>query len=244
MNIPKRGRKGIHGEEPVPTLERRQGVSAGLGRTYALLETPLRLDWSRLDPSEQWRLCDLAEGCWGGDRLDLSRLAKSERRDLERLVERAAGIAGGYFDSLRDTERIAALAAEERAQAARRPFPRKAEPGLLAEIAAQLQKGVLRADGVAALMVILAQFQTGVALAPRGYFAEFDGESWLVVNPQYGFAGATDPRGTLAAWQKQVEHLHRNGWIVLDARGGSEWRIKLGPRTLRLIEPAKARAAA
>jgi hypothetical protein len=199
-------------------------------RTSALPDGSLRVDLRNLEGSEAAELVAL---------VDQGALNDRETRRYEELLERAAD-KPGLFSRLRDLEGIAASARDLRRTMARRPFSRQEESGLLAEIGAHLENGYLDADSTVVLVAVLAQFATGVPLAPRARMEA----GVLIVHTSFGILGADrDPESHLARWRKAVEHLARNSWLSVTP-SGNEIRIALGPRAKRVMGTPARRAAA
>jgi hypothetical protein len=215
-------------------------------RTSGYRPGGLRCDFDRLPEDEQRRAIELVreadQGTWAWERL-----GDRKRKELEKLIERAADTPG-IFQDTRSMEEIVALAGEANRQAVRRPFRRSEEKGLLHELGEQLAGGFASVNTVSAIVMTLIAMERGQAFGPQGRVErDADGEPVLVIDGRFGLSTERqDWRGTLAAWQQGLTQASRNGWVEIDrSGGGNEWRVKLGSRARRAMRGApKERKAA
>ena len=203
-------------------------------RTAALSDGSLRPDLSKLDDGEARELFELTTS--------ETALSEKQRARWEYLVERGAA-REGLFARLRDFDAIQREARELHRGIARRPFTRKEERGLFAELADQIEGGFLNAEHVAVVAMLLISFQSAKPFGKKQRFDVVGGESVLVIDANWGLiSDSLDDVGMFARWRQILEHLERNAWVTVERRG-PEWSIRLGVRATRALGGGKAKAA-
>jgi hypothetical protein len=168
------------------------------------------------------------------------------------LIEKGSD-STGIFKQAREAEELAEIARIAHQAAVRRPISRSEERGLIAAFAEQVMpeakqgRPYLWLDQAALMMGVLLMLQTGRTLSPRSRVErDPDGTAVLVFDQSFGILGDHDSRGVFSNYQKSLEHLAANGWVVLSGSGASR-EIRLGTRALRALgdlPPKKSRAAA
>jgi hypothetical protein len=233
-----------------PTDEALAVARAALGR---LTNLGARLDLDRLEVGEQHELVELIKKARPDDegepnigvrRLhDLDLLSKKDRRKLEALVERAAGVGAGLFEAerqaLEDQAEMEALAVEARRPSARPRYEERGAVVLPKEWALDyVRDGYLHISHVALLVVLVAALENGETLAPRGHFEDAGATLVLVRSGPLPVAADEDQR-LLAGWRKQLDHLAYCGFFEVEKRG-NEIRVRRGQRLLELNERRKS----
>jgi hypothetical protein len=225
-----------------PSADDLTAARGQLGRLFtARVDAKAILD---LDEGEQAELVALVAVTRGDSRREANLgLLGDDRGRLEELVERLAGLEPGTFEAERKRAsmlaKVTALATRARTPPPRPKFEQPGAVVLPRQWAFEfLRDGILHAEHLLLLTVLLAMFETGEPLVNASF--EEGGEVLVLDRRNFG-AGRFDPRGTLGRWTKLLAHLERNGFFVVVSNRGPAIRVRRGPRALAVL---KGRAAA
>ena len=199
--------------------------------TGGLAPGGLRPDFLRLPEDDQRRAVELIRKAGKGRTWSFSKLSNKDRETLEGLIERAAG-EPGVFERARESEEIAALAAEAHRAAVARPVSRRQENGIFEEVARCIEDGFLAVADLAVLASFVTVFVSGKPLGPRSRVEHSGDETVLIVeDANMGpFSGQFDPESQIGPrWQMTLAHLERNEWLNV-TRHGKQWTVAPGRR--------------
>jgi hypothetical protein len=204
-----------------------------------------RVDADRLSDGDIARLCDLAARISIPFGVDLDKLSRSERGDLERLVARGAGLDGDHFDRQRKEAVMAEQTAQAAAKKRRMSFTRREQTNLFRTLFDEMMEQDIWADDAAIVCLVLTQFAAG---RPFSSSASLEGEganAVLVLDARMGLLGAVDGQGMLDGWYERCLFLAEaeQGWLAID-RAGPIWRIRLGPKLKSALDPTGTEVAA
>jgi hypothetical protein len=173
-----------------------------------------------------------------------TRLGRRERARLETLIE-ACIETPGYFAHLRQQADTTATL-EAMARKARTPNREAWQPpvGSVVLLSKDLLESLDRPDPalwlahLAVLALVLAQIENGIALSPGARFEGGEHELALVLDRRLGLGERYDPDGVFGGWEKRLEHLALNEWLVVEHRG-HEVLVRRGRRVLRAVKGSK-----
>jgi hypothetical protein len=230
MNVPIRRRQ-------LPSYEDRQATAATIRRSTGALEPGgLAVQWPLLEDDEARELVSLTRKAGAEGGFNSSLLAAREAKHFERLAEKGAGKPGA-FGRVREAAHLQVQTSQLGARARKRkPLRPQAEARLVHDVHEHLEASYLHAEHVALLYLLVGQFQTGRAFAPRTHFEGAGDALVLVVDINYGLVPErVDPESKFCNWQRVLDHLATNSWVAVE-RKGSTIRIRLGSRTLAALK--------
>jgi hypothetical protein len=168
-------------------------------------------------------------------------LDAAERKTLEGLIEKGAGLVEGKFAKDRreaDTKQTLAELNRRSMMPARKPCLLPAGTVVLPPDFWEflLQDGrFLGFEEVAVLGVAAACLENAGSLGPYSRCEQGeDGEPVLVLHQDFGFGTALDPEGRFPNWKRALDQLGRNGWLNV-TMDGQEVRVTRGRRLRREV---------
>jgi hypothetical protein len=186
---------------------------------------PLRINWKALDDGEIRDLADLV--------YEASSLTGRKLKRFEAILERASGLDAGTFERERADRAFRVKAAELARRVARLKITPQQERSLLAAIFQQADERALHAHHAGVLVLLLASFQAGRALAPGAEITvDADGERVLRYNRRLGFLGRA--AGEAGTPDRILRQLVANQWLTVNRAGGQD-ELRLGPRAKRTL---------
>ncbi len=220
-------------------------VAEGGLRVQTREVSPGKYLFLELDEDETYELAELvrkAHDSAGG--LAWSRLSRRELSKLERLIEKSCG-SRDVFAQVREQFELRTRAAELRKRAARPPRrPRWEEDGAVVlprELFDWLNRPdpILELTDIALYVLMLFQLENATPLTPGGRLEGMGDDCAVVVDTRLGIGMKFDPDARFAHWQKDLEHLERNGLLALERRG-HELLVRRGRRAIAVAKGRQA----
>jgi hypothetical protein len=194
-----------------------------------------RVDASRLEDDDVRRLCDLVGLIAIPHGVDLDKLSRSERGDLERLIARGAGLDDDHFSKRRERAQRMTEQAEQTAKKRKLPLTRRQQTNVFQVLYQGLADDDLWLDDVSVIAALLCMWSAGKTLDGVTFFTGEGDDLTFHLNASVGFLGRTGSAGNSDNWRDRLIFLGEERWLRIERRG-PEWAIRLGDRLKAAFE--------